>query len=81
MKAMEVLLSRRWILKERDKELYYEIRDHIGLMRKFLTEKLGYQMIVNPYLVKIEKIPLLRKTGWEFPHLMIRRNMYFFVWY
>ena len=45
MKAMEVLLSRRWILKERDKELYYEIRDHIGLMRKFLTEKLGYQMI------------------------------------
>ena len=35
MKAMEVLLSRRWILKERDKELYYEIRDHIGLMRKF----------------------------------------------
>ncbi len=57
MKAMEVLLSRRWILKERDKELYYEIRDHIGLMRKFLTEKLGYQIIVNPYLVKIEKIP------------------------
>lgn len=26
-------------------------------MKKFLTEKVGYQVIVNPYLIRVEKIP------------------------
>ena len=30
MNAIEVLLSRRWILKARDKELYYQVKDEIG---------------------------------------------------
>ena len=57
MNTLEILLSRRWILKARDRELYYLVRDEIGRWKKFLTEKLGYQVIVNPYLVKVEKIP------------------------
>lgn len=57
MNALEVLLSRRWILKSRDRELYYQMRDEIGKWKKFLTEKLGYQIIVNTYLVKVEKLP------------------------
>ncbi len=50
-------MSRRWVLKARDKELYYQIKDGIGEIKKFLMEKLGYQVIVNPHLVKVEKIP------------------------
>ena len=57
MNAMEVLLSRRWIIKSKDKELYYKVKDEIGKYKKFLMEKLGYQIVVNPYLIKIEKIP------------------------
>lgn len=57
MNALEVLMSRRWILKSRDRELYYEMKDGIGEIKKFLTEKAGYQVIVNPYLIKAEKIP------------------------
>lgn len=57
MNALEVLLSKRWILKSRDKDLYYQMRDQIGTVKKFLTEKLGYQVIVNPYLIKVEKMP------------------------
>ena len=57
MKTMELLLSRRWILKSREKDLYYQVKDEIGGYKKFLIEKLGYQVIINPYLVKIEKIP------------------------
>ncbi len=55
--ALEILLGRRWILKERDKELYYQMKDEIGKYKKFLIEKLGYQIVVNPYLVKVEKVP------------------------
>lgn len=57
MKVLEILLERRWILKSRDRELYYQMKDGLGAVKKFLTEKLGYQVIVNPYLVKVEKIP------------------------
>ena len=57
MKPLEVLLSKRWILKNSDKELYYQLKDGIGKSRDFLTEKLGYQAIITPNLIKLEKIP------------------------
>ena len=57
MKPLEVLLSKRWILENRDKELYYQLKDEIGKTRDFLTEKLGYQAIITPNLIKLEKIP------------------------
>ena len=57
MRALEILLERRWILKSLEKELYYQIKDELGTVKKFLMEKLGYQVIVNPYLVKVEKMP------------------------
>ena len=57
MNTLEILLSKRWILKSREKELYYQVKDEIGELQEFLVEKLGYQIIVNPYLIKLEKIP------------------------
>ena len=30
MRALEILLERRWILKSREKELYYQIKDELG---------------------------------------------------
>ncbi len=59
---MEVLLDRRWVLKSEDRELYYQIRDRIGEIRKFATEKMGCQVIENALLVKMEKIPALPET-------------------
>ena len=57
MNTLEVLLNKRWILKSKERELYYQMKDEAGAVKKFLTEKLGYQLIVNPYLVKVEKLP------------------------
>ena len=57
MKPLEILLSKRWILKDREKELYYQLKDEMGKSRDFLTEKLGYQAIITPNLIKLEKIP------------------------
>ena len=51
MNTLETLLDRRWILKSRDRDLYYQVKDDLGGLRKFVTEKLGYPLIVNPYLV------------------------------
>ncbi|KRQ87414.1 hypothetical protein ABG79_00752 [Caloramator mitchellensis] len=57
MKELELLLENYWISKDEDKELYYKIKDHIHEFKSFITEKLGYQIIINPYLIKLEKLP------------------------
>ena len=59
MKELEILLEKRWVLKSEDKELYYKIRDAIGEIRKFATEKLGCQVLENSLMVKMEKIPAI----------------------
>ena len=62
MKELEILLNRRWVLKAEDKELYYRMRDAIGEVRKFASEKLGCQVTENALLVKMEKIPVVPET-------------------
>lgn len=41
MRELEALLNKRWILKAEDKELYYKVRDQLGEIRKFASDKLG----------------------------------------
>ena len=59
MNEIEILLNRRWVLKSEDKELYYKVRDAVGELRKYSTDKLGCQIIDNSTLVKMEKIPVV----------------------
>ncbi len=59
MKELEALLDQRWILKSQDKELYYQVRDCLGEIRRFATDKMGCQVIENSLLVKMEKIPAI----------------------
>lgn len=59
MEELEFLLDKRWVLKSEDKDLYYRIRDSIGEIRRFATEKMGCQVIENSLMVKMEKIPAL----------------------
>ena len=62
MKELEILLNRRWVLKAEDKELYYRMRDAIGEVRKFASEKLGCQVTENALMVKMEKSPVVPET-------------------
>lgn len=57
MNVLEKLLSERWFVKAVNKEEYYKVKDEIGKYQNLLSEKLGYHTIVNPYVIKLEKIP------------------------
>lgn len=57
MNTVELLLSKRLIAKGQDKDIYYKMKDEAGRLKKFFSEKLGYQIIINPYLIKLEKLP------------------------
>lgn len=55
---LEALLNRRWITRKQDRKLYDRIRDKMGEIRKFATEKMGCSILENSLLVKMEKIPV-----------------------
>ena len=81
MKVLEVLLNNRWILKSRDRELYYQVKEALasGEEKKFLREKLGYQVLINPYMSKVEKLPAAAETwmgisAWFLCFLRIKRQ-------
>ncbi|SHH82659.1 TIGR02678 family protein [Caloranaerobacter azorensis DSM 13643] len=57
MNELRELLYEYWILKDRDKEKYYKIRDSISKFRSFISDKLGYQIILTSDLIKLEKLP------------------------
>lgn len=57
MNELEVLLENYWIVKAQDRDLYYRIKDSADKYKNFIQEKLGYRLIINPYLIKLEKIP------------------------
>lgn len=57
MKELEILLDNYWISKDEDKEQYYRVKDSLNDFKGFLNDKLGYHIIINPYLIKLEKLP------------------------
>lgn len=57
MNLIEELVNKRWILKSKESETYYKIKDNAKEIRKKIQEKFGYALIINPYLIKLEKIP------------------------
>lgn len=57
MKELLALLENYIILRERNRELYYSIKDNYENFNDFLNEKLGYNLIFYEDFVKLEKIP------------------------
>ena len=57
MRELEILLENYWIIKDEDKDLYHQIKDASPKFKEFCEEKLGYRIIINPNLIKLEKLP------------------------
>ena len=47
MNNIEVLLSKRWVLKRDDRDRYYKIKDNIKELRNLFKDKAGYSLILN----------------------------------
>lgn len=50
------LLNNRWIIKKKNPDLYFRVKDNLRQYQDFVREKLGYTITVNPLLIKIEKL-------------------------
>lgn len=58
MTTFEKLLENYWFVKDLNSENYNMVKQDLTTeMQDFIKNKLGYKLIVNPYLIKLEKIP------------------------
>lgn len=73
MNVLSDLLSERYIIKNKNRELYYQLKDRIPEVKDFISDKLGYRIIQNQTLIKLEKLPG-EADGWmgiqEFESIM-----------
>lgn len=53
------LLENYLILKERDKDLYYDVKDNIDKYKSFIYDNLAYDIIIKDDFIKLEKIPVI----------------------
>ena len=57
MNELGCLLDRFWVTRSENKDLYFSIKRAMPQFRKFINEQLGWNLIVNESVVKLEKVP------------------------
>lgn len=57
MELLKNLLDNYIILKENDKDVYYDIKDNLSSFKAFIQDKLGYDILIHPDFIKLEKFP------------------------
>ena len=57
MNEFRALMDRFWVTKAEDKELYFSLKRILPDHRRFIQEQLGWNLIVNESVIKLEKIP------------------------
>ncbi|NKF06096.1 TIGR02678 family protein [Clostridium gasigenes] len=51
------LIENYMIIKEKDRDLYYSIKDNVSSYKDFISNNLGYDLIIKDEFIKLEKIP------------------------
>lgn len=57
MYECRTLIERYWLDRQTDKELYHQARRDLPKYRRFITEQLGWRIIQNERIIKVEKTP------------------------
>ena len=60
MNEFRSLLDRFWVTKADDKDLYFAVKRAMindQRYRRFVNEQLGWNLIINESVVKLEKVP------------------------
>lgn len=57
MNEVRTLIEEFWIRRDAEKETYFRVKRDLPRYKKFIQEQLGWRLISNERLLKLEKIP------------------------
>ncbi|KJS21399.1 MAG: cytosolic protein [Clostridiaceae bacterium BRH_c20a] len=60
--SAQYILENFWILREKEPEIYQQIRQRENVLKNFFLEKMGLNLIVHRQFVKLEKFPIEPET-------------------
>lgn len=60
--ALCLLLEQYWILRDEAPSDYLLIRENEKALRRYISEKLGYSLIIHKDFIKLEKVPVEPKS-------------------
>lgn len=60
--ALRTLLEKFWVLRMKDPELYQLIREREKIIKRYVEDKMGFDLIVHQHFIKLEKIPVETKS-------------------
>lgn len=66
MYEFRFLLDRFWVTRAENKDLYFAVKRALPHYRRLVNEQLGWNLIVNEAVVKLEKVPQRPWLGWEY---------------
>ena len=57
MQELGKLFENYWIDRVEDRELFNQVRREVDGYRRFCQEQLGWRLLQNEYVIKLEKVP------------------------
>ncbi|MFD1037075.1 TIGR02678 family protein [Virgibacillus byunsanensis] len=60
--ALRMLLEKFWVLRSQEPQLYQMIREREKMLKRYIDDKYGFDLIVHQHFIKLEKIPVEAKS-------------------
>lgn len=60
--ALGLLFENFWVLRSEEPHLYQKIRERENQIKRYVSEKFGFDLIVHQHFIKLEKIPVETKS-------------------
>jgi uncharacterized protein (TIGR02678 family) len=61
--ALAILMEQFWVLRSVEPEVYQQIRQREHVLKRYVADKFGFDLLVHQHFIKLEKIPVEPK-GW-----------------
>ncbi|AQQ52268.1 TIGR02678 family protein [Planococcus lenghuensis] len=61
--ALGLLFEQFWVLREDEPDAYRLIRDREHKLKRYISDKFGFDLVIRQHFIKLEKIPVEPK-GW-----------------
>src|SRR5690625_2105267 len=61
-RALRILMENFWVLRLQEPEIYQLIREREKVLRRYVDEKFGFDLMVHQHFIKLEKIPVETKS-------------------
>ena len=60
--ALSILFEQFWVLRAKEPVSYQLIREREKVLKRYVAEKFGFDLIVHQHFIKLEKIPVDAKA-------------------